>query len=97
MARKPVSTFCIFAVCLLTLSCKKLGPPTPTGPLTYETVKFADAIPAEYGTLVAVTAFPQTPTSVYLWFQKPDGTVTSVFVDMAEGRIHNRAMTIPRR
>ena len=97
MARKPVGVICILVVCLVTSSCKKLEAPTPTGPLTYETLKFADAIPSEYGSLTAVTANPQNPAWVSLWFQKPDGSITTVFVNPADGRLGNKAITIRRK
>jgi hypothetical protein len=97
MARKLASVFCIFGFCLLTISCTKLGRPSPTGPLKYERAKFTDAIPSEYGSLVAVTANSQNPAWVYLWFQKPDGSVVAIFVDVADGRINDNALSIPRR
>ena len=97
MARKPVAVVCILVVCLVAGSCKKLGTPKPTGPLTYETLKFADAIPSEYGSLVAVTPNPQNPAWFNLWFQKPDGSITAVFVNPADGRLGDKAFFIPRR
>lgn len=93
MVRNPVGALCILAVCLVTVSCKKLG----SGPLTYETVKFADAISQDYGTVIGVTQNPQTPASVGLWFQRSDGTITLVFVDIEKGKIYDKALTIPRK
>lgn len=98
---KRVGTLCIFAVCflaiLLTISCKKLGQPSAKGPLTFEPSRFAAAIPDDYGALVGVTQNPQFPAWVTLWFQKPDRTITCVFVNIDEGRIFEKALTIPRR
>jgi hypothetical protein len=98
MARKRLIALSILAVCLVIVSCKKLGqPPSPTGPLTYETVKFTDAIPQDYGPLISVTQNPQAPQLVRLWFQRSNGTITAVFVDVDKGTIYERALTIPRK
>jgi hypothetical protein len=97
MASKLAAIVCLLALCFLTTSCTKLGPPTPTGPLKWKTADFADAIPAEYGTLVAVTTHPQNPSWVYLWFQQTDGTIAAVFVDISDGRVVPRSLSIPRK
>jgi len=98
---KRVGTLCILAVCifamLLTISCKKLEQPVAKGPLTFEPSRFAAAIPNDYGALVGVTQNSKTPAWVTLWFQKPDGTITAVFVNIDEGRIHEKTLTIPRK
>jgi len=98
MVRKHVAAICILALCLATVSCVKLEQPTkPTGPLTYETTKFADAIPQDYGPLIGVTENPQAAGWVGLWFQRSDGTIAAVFVNTTEGRIGGKALTIPRK
>ena len=98
MVRKHVGAFCILALCLATLSCKKLGQPIKqTGPLIYETAKFANAIPQDYGPLVGVTENPTDPAWVGLWFQRSDGTIAAVFVNIQEGRMYEKALTIPRK
>ena len=97
MVSKRAGAVCILAFCFLTIACKKLGQPIPTGELKWKTVDYADAIPSEYGSLVAVTANPQNPSWVYLWFQKTDGTIAAVFVDVADGRVANRSLSIPRK
>jgi len=97
MVRKPIALF-ILAVCLVTVSCKKLGEPLkPTGPLTFETVKFTDAIPKDYGPLIGVTQNPDAPGWAGLWFQRSDGTITAVFVNVDQGKMYQRALTIPRK
>jgi hypothetical protein len=97
MTGKLVYGFCILAVCLATVSCKKLesAGPKMSGPLVYEPAKFADAIPEEYGTLVGVTQ--NSPGWVGLWFQKSDKTITAVFVNIDQGKIYEKALTIPRK
>jgi len=98
MVRKHVVALCILALCLAIVSCKKLGEPTTsTGPLTWETAKFADGIPHDYGPLIGLTESPQAPGWVGLWFQRSDGTIAAVFVNTQEGRISDKALTIPRK
>ncbi|HEV1994627.1 MAG TPA: hypothetical protein VGR03_09870 [Candidatus Acidoferrum sp.] len=99
MVRKPIVALFILAVCLVAVSCKKLGEPRPgpTGPLTFETVKFTDAIPKDYGPLIGVTQNPAAPGWAGLWFQRSDGTITAVFVNVDQGQIYQRALTIPRK
>ncbi len=94
MIRRLVSALCILVVCLATVSCKKLDSP---GPLAFEPSKFADAIPDEYGTLVGVTQNPESPGWVGLWFQKSDRTIILVFVNVEQGRMSGKALTIPRK
>jgi len=97
MVRKPVVA-CVLAVCLMTVSCKKLNEPVKrTGPLTFESAKFADAIPDDYGALIGVTQNPNTPGWFGLWFQQPDRTITAVFVNIDEGKIYEKVLTLPRR
>jgi len=96
MVRKHVIALCILALCLSTISCQELYP-KQTGPLTYETTKFTDSIPQEYGALISVTLNPQAPSWAGLWFQKPDGTITMVLVDTQHGKIGEKALTIPRK
>lgn len=98
MRRKLVVALFILNACLVTGSCKKLGePPKPTGPLTFETVRFTDAIPKDYGQLIGVTQNPEFPGWVGFWFQKPDGTITGVAVNVNRGEIYQRTLTIPRK
>jgi hypothetical protein len=98
MTRKRLIALCILAVCLVIVSCKKLGHPTsPAGPLIYETVKFTDAIPQDYGPLISITQNPKVPDWVGLWFQRSNGSITVVFVNTTQGMIYERALTIPRK
>jgi hypothetical protein len=99
MTGKLVCAFCILAVCLATFSCKKLESEGPkmSGPLAFEPSKFADAIPDDYGTLIGVTQNSQSPMWISLWFQKPDKTITAVFVNVEQGKIYEKTLTIPRK
>ena len=98
MIRKSVGALCILAACFLTTSCEKLQPTklrAASGPLKFEPAKFPDAIPDAYGTLVGVTQ--SNPDWVGLWFQSPDRTVTVVFVNIVDGALYEKALTIPRK
>jgi hypothetical protein len=94
--RKHILVLSILALCLGFVSCAKLNP-TPTGPLTYETNKFVDAIPQDYGQLIGVTQNPELAQLVDLWFQKSDGTIAAVSVNIREGKIGEKTLTIPRK
>jgi hypothetical protein len=94
--RKHVVVSSILALCLGLVSCAKLNP-TPTGPLTYETNRFVDAIPQDYGQLIGVTQNPEVAQLVDLWFQKSDGTIAAVSVNIREGKIGEKTLTIPRK
>jgi hypothetical protein len=98
MTRKLGHAFCILAVCLAIVSCRKLDTETPrmSGP-AFELAKFTDAIPDDYGTLIGVTQNPQSAKWVGLWFQRPDKSITAVFVNIEQGKIYEKALTIPRK
>jgi hypothetical protein len=57
-------------------------------------ITFIDAIPADVGTLVGVTA--AGPTWAQLWYQKPDKRIVVVTVEASQGRILKQIVTIPR-
>ena len=100
MRRRLVYGFCILVACLATVatvSCTKIvsGGDKLVGPLAFKLAGPANAIPDEYGTLVGVTQ----PSSEWaaLWFQKPDKTITAVFVNVDEGRVYEKGLTIARK
>jgi hypothetical protein len=98
MATKHVVALSILALSLATVSCKKLNQSVnPTGPLTYEQTKFANAIPQDYGPLIGVTENAKDPNWVGLWFQRSDGPIAAVFVNVQDGRIYDKVLTIPRK
>lgn len=86
---------------LALISCEKLpsGPSLPAskGQLSVEAVKFQDAIPMDYGNLVGVTPHPETAKWAALWFEKPDKTITVVWVNFVEGKMGDRVTKIPRK
>jgi hypothetical protein len=98
MVTKRVVALSILAVGLATVSCRKLNQPgNPTGPLTYEQAKFVNAIPQDYGPLIGVTGNAKDPSWSALWFQRSDGTITAVFVNVQDGRLYEKVLTIPRK
>src|SRR5262245_21749219 len=99
MERKPIVASCILVVCLLASSCSKLKPTgaPESGPLTFESTKLSNAIPDEYGALIGVTQNAVDPAWTSLWFQKSDRTISAVFVNINEGRIYEKSLTIPRK
>jgi hypothetical protein len=99
LLRRTVGALCVLAVCLVASSCKKREPidANMVGELKFAPTKFADAIPDDYGPLIGVTQNPKDSVWVGLWFQKPDRTITAVFVDVTKGRIYERTLSIPRK
>jgi len=99
LVRRFVGALFILAVCLVTCSCRKIEPVSANaaGPLQFTPTKFADAIPDDYGPLIGLTQNPTDPGWVGLWFQKPDRTITAVFVQISQGRIYEKTLTIPRK
>jgi hypothetical protein len=96
--RRHVALLFIIALCLATISCTKLNEgKVPTGALVYENSRFADAIPQEYGTLIAVNQSPNSPEWMRLWFQKSDGSITVVFIDTQDARLGTKVLKIPRK
>lgn len=98
MKGRRVYVSCILVVVLATVAtvaCTKLGTDKLVGPLVFKPAGVTNAIPDEYGALVGVTQ-PRTEWSA-LWFQKPDKTITAVFVNVDEGRIYEKGLVIPRK
>ena len=91
--------FCILALCLATLSCRKIEPVNAmqAGQLKLSPTQFADAIPDDYGALIGVTQNAENPAWVGLWFQKSDKTIAAVFVNINQGALYDKTLTIPRK
>ncbi|MBI3849407.1 MAG: hypothetical protein HY298_03805 [Verrucomicrobia bacterium] len=99
LVKRLLGTLCVLILCLATLSCTKIEPVNThgAGQLKLDPTKFADAIPDDYGPLIGVTQNAENPAWVGLWFQKSDRTITAVFVNIDQGRIHEKTLTIPRK
>jgi hypothetical protein len=83
-----------FLLVFLTASCQKSEVP-PTGPLRLEKSTLDDAIPLQYGDLVAVTSGAQD--AYVLWFVKPDKSIVALGVNGARRNVSTGALIIPRR
>ena len=90
---------CLLLICILEFSCQKLEPLSParTGPMKIEQLKSLDAIPIEYGNLVAVTTAGPSPEWAQLWFEKPDKTIAVVKVQWQQGYLYQNVTVFPRR
>jgi hypothetical protein len=62
--------------------------------LKTETISSTDAIPLDYGNLIAVTT---SPPHAQLWFEKADKTIVLVRLNYVSGGINNSVTIIPRR
>ena len=67
------------------------------GQLKLNPTQFSDAIPDDYGQLIGVTQNSENPAWVGLWFQKSDKTIAAVFVNINEGALYEKTLTIPRK
>jgi hypothetical protein len=78
-------------------ACKRLEGPTVDvrGRIQSAPAPYVDAVPLEYGRLVAVT--PTFGQWVALWFEKADKTIVIVQVNWAEGKRGDDVGLITRR
>jgi len=89
----------ITLTCLLTTSCADINAEAPVvaGPLVRDTsANLTDAIPAEYGDLIAVTTTDAYPNFAQLWFQKEDKSIVTVFLNFKRGAMEEDPLVIPR-
>jgi hypothetical protein len=85
-------------VWLAAVACQPLDePPMARGPLEIETLaEGVDAIPLQYGNLVAVAPLPGQPFTQVLWFEQADRSLVAVRVNASLGSI-TQVLTVPRR
>lgn len=71
-----IATGALFAL----QACRPLGTVEQGGPgsIPVEPTPFRDAIPASYGRAFAVTTNPESPSLVYIWFERDDQSVVAV-------------------
>lgn len=100
IAPKTALLFTLVAVTvLLTASCADIDAESPVadGPLVRDvTATLTDAIPAEYGDLIAVTTTDVYPDYAQLWFQKEDKSIVTVFLNFKRGTMEKHPLVIPR-
>ncbi len=99
MRKTTVVLLALVVLLLGAASCRQLPAPRSAdrGALQTEEMATTDAIPLEYGNLVAVTPLPENPYHAGLWFEKPDKTIVFVKVNYSLGKIQKDALLLPRR
>lgn len=97
MSPRFVPPLLVLTVALASLGCEKIQAPS-AGPSTLAPTKLAqvDAIPLEYGDLLGVTPAADLGGAI-LYFQKPDKTIVTVYVNTIHGSIGENTVEIPRR
>ncbi|MCP4571706.1 MAG: hypothetical protein GY838_05085 [bacterium] len=99
MRKALLTAFLVLFMGLLATSCADIDAEedAATGPLVRDTtVTLTDAIPAEFGDLVAVTTTEIYPDFAQLWFQKEDKSIVTVFLNYKRGTIEKHPLVIPR-
>jgi len=94
---RSVPTLLVLVAALACFGCEKIETPT-AGPATLQSTTLAqrDAIPLEYGDLLGVTPAADVGGAI-LYFQKPDKTIVTVYVNTIHRVIGETAVEIPRR
>lgn len=98
MVARLIIVLSVLSICLGFVSCQKIEE-VRQAKQTLEKVplKFLDAIPIEYGRLVAVTSNSQYPNWAQLWFEKEDKTITVVLINFVEANFVTDVLMVPRR
>ena len=96
MPGKVLIIVSILVLCLGFASCaKREHPPVPEGSLGATTNPHLDAIPRDYGRLVQVTSRGERWSA--LWFEKEDGTIAVVSVNLGDRTMDSTGLLIPRK
>jgi hypothetical protein len=96
MPGKVLIIVSILVLCLGFASCaKREHPPVPEGSLRTTSSPYLDAIPRDYGRFVGVTIRGEKWNA--LWFEKEDGTIVVVSVNLADRNMYTTAVVIPRK
>lgn len=84
-------------VALSLLSCERL-PEAGAQPLPAKDFRaLVDSVPRSYGRLVAVGPAGRNVSTVSLWFEANDQTLTAVRVNTSTGAISKEVVTVPRQ
>jgi hypothetical protein len=93
-------------ICLLALltlicasSCTKLPEPAAmkAGDLPRVAIPDRDAIPLEWGEIIAITSEPASPTWVQIWLRDMEGTIRMVGYNLHDNALGDDAVVIHRR
>jgi hypothetical protein len=96
MPGKVLIIVSILALCLGFASCaKREHPPVPEGNFGTTSNPYLDAIPSDYGRLVGVTTRGERWNA--LWFEKEDGTIVVVSVNLGGRKMFTTAAVISRK
>ncbi len=97
MSGKLLIVLSIMVLAFASASCKKLegAGDIAQGKMMSEAVPFVDAIPAEYGRLVGISAVDRGWNA--LWFEKENGTIVVIGVNWAKRKMMNKVALIPRK
>jgi len=92
------SPMCLAIIAVSLAACEPLPPTSGSpGPLEIRSQpEGTDAIPFQFGDLVAVTPMAEQSFVHVLWFVQPDKSVVAVRVNVGLGAI-GPVLTIPRR
>jgi len=101
MKRVALLISCL-AIAFVLTACQRLETVRPLesrgrGELRKERLPFKDALPADFGDLVAVTGIGNHPTWSQAWFVRPDKSIAVVWINSETGDMLEEAVIIPRR
>lgn len=90
------------ALCVAVGACTRLeivGPKDSGRPGEFPHQKLAsrDALPADLGDLVGVTASAEHPNWAQAWFMRPDKSIAVVWINSRTGSMLDEMLIIPRR
>jgi len=90
--------FLVLLLLLLPLSCTRIQKPATSGDtaLPTEQLTSLDAIPADWGELVSVSAPPGWSDALLLWFEDADGTIRAVLYNATTAQLARDARVIRR-
>ena len=93
MERHSWLLLCVLALGITAVACQKIETPV-TGQLEISETELVDAIPAEFGKLVAVSSYGEEWTQ--LAFERTDGAIVLVSLNRERRFIADHVITIPR-
>jgi hypothetical protein len=101
MRRVVLLSSCL-ALCFVLGACQRLEVARPLegrgrGELPKQKLPFRDAIPADFGDLIAVTENADHPVWAQAWFVRPDKSIVIVWINSRTGFMLDDAVVIPRR
>ena len=97
MRKSAMTSLLAAVVACSTASCQKLDEPASfKADLKMIDAQLTDAIPAEYGQLVSVTA-DDAPYVAVMWFRRPNESIVAVRINYSHGALGPKVLEIPRK